>query len=138
LVQADVYGTCYWKLQNEEITMQYMLMCCFDETAWNNLPDVQKDKIMRDYADWVQNLVNTGRFLGGAKLHPASSATTVRMKNGRTVLTDGPFAETKEQLGGYHLIDCIDLNEAMSIAARNPTLPAGGTVEVRCIAELKC
>jgi hypothetical protein len=122
----------------KEITVQYMLMCCFDEAAWNNLPDAQKDKIMREYGDWVQNLVNTGRFLGGAKLHPASSATTVRMKNGRTVLTDGPFAETKEQLGGYHLIDCKDLNEAMSIAARIPTLPAGGTVEVRCIAELEC
>ena len=106
--------------------MQYMLMCCFDETAWNNLPDAQKDKIMRDYGNWVQNLVNTGRFRGGAKLHPASSATTVRMKNGRTVLTDGPFAETKEQLGGYHLIDCMDVNEAMSIAARIPTLSGGG------------
>ena len=118
--------------------MQYMLMCCFDETAWNNLPGAQKDKIMQDYGDWVQNLVNTGRFRGGAKLHPASSAKTVRMKNRRTVLTDGPFAETKEQLGGYHLIDCMDLNEAMSIAARLPTLPAGGMVEVRCIAELEC
>jgi hypothetical protein len=110
--------------------MQYMLMCCFDETAWNNLADAQKDKIMRDYGDWVQSLVISGRFRGGAKLHPAASAKTVRMKNGRKVLTDGPFAETKEQLGGYHLIDCVDLNEAMSIAARIPTLPAG--------ARLKC
>jgi hypothetical protein len=114
-------------------TMQYMLMCCFDETAWNNLPDAQKDKIMRDYGDWVQNLANTGHFRGGAKLYPAPSARTVRMKNGKVVFTDGPFAETKEQLGGYHLIDCMDLNEAMSIAVRVPTLPAGGTVEVRCI-----
>ena len=62
----------------------------------------------------------------------------MRVKNGRTVLTDGPFAETKEQLGGYHLIECMDLNEAMSIAARIPTLPVGGSVEVRCIAELEC
>ena len=118
--------------------MQYMLMCCFDETAWNSFPDAQKDKIMRDYGDWIQSLVNSGHFRGGAKLHPASSATTMRIKNGRTVLTDGPFAETKEQLGGYHLIDCIDLNAAMSIAARIPTLPVGGTVGVRCIAELEC
>ena len=118
--------------------MQYMLMCCFDETAWNNLADAQKDKIMQDYGDWVQTLVNAGHFRGGAKLHSASSAKTVRMKNGRTVLTDGPFAETKEQVGGYHLIDCTGLDEAMSIAARIPTLPVGGTVEVRCIAELEC
>jgi len=62
--------------------MQYMLMCCFDETAWNNLPDTQKDKIMRDYGDWIQSLVNSGHFRGGAKLHPPSSTTTVRMKNG--------------------------------------------------------
>ena len=110
--------------------MQYMLMCCFDETAWNNLPDAQKNKIMKEYGNWIQNFVNTGRFRGGAKLHPASSAKTVRMKNGRKVLTDGPFAETKEQLGGYHLIDCVNLNEAMSIAARIPTLPVG--------ARLKC
>jgi hypothetical protein len=125
-------------IQNGEITMQYLLMCCFDETAWNNLPGAEKDKIMRDYGEWVQNLVNTGHFRGGAKLHPAPSATTVRMKNGRTVFTDGPFAETKEQLGGYHVIDCMDLNEAMSIAARIPTLPAGGSVEVRCIEALEC
>ena len=113
-------------------------MCCFDETAWNKLPDTQKDKIMRDYADWMQSLVNTGHFRGGAKLQPASSATTVRMRNGKSVLTDGPFAETKEQLGGYHLIECVDQNEAISIAGRIPTLPAGGTVEVRCIEKLEC
>jgi len=117
--------------------MQYMLMCCFDENAWNKLPDEQKAKIMQDYANWVESLVTTGRFCGGAKLQPASSATTVRMKNGKTVITDGPFAETKEQLGGYHLIDCTDLNEAISIAARIPTLPAGGTIEVRCIEQLE-
>ena len=75
--------------------MQYMLMCCFDETAWNSLPDAQKDKIMRDYGEWVQNLVNTGHFRGGAKLHPASSATTVRMKNGRTVLYRWTFRRNK-------------------------------------------
>jgi hypothetical protein len=126
-----------FEFKNGEITMQYMLMCCFDETAWNNLPEAQKAKIMRDYGDWVQNLVEAGRFRGGAKLEPAPSAKTVRMKNGRTVFTDGPYAETKEQFGGYHLIDCRDLREAMSIAARIPTLPAGGTVEVRCVAELE-
>ena len=112
--------------------MQYMLMCCFDETAWNELPAAQKDQIMRDYSNWIQNLAVASRLRGGAKLYPALSAKTVRMKNGKAVFTDGPFAETKEQVGGFHLIDCYDLNEAMSIAARIPTLAAGGTVEVRC------
>jgi hypothetical protein len=118
--------------------MQYMLMCCFDETAWNELPAAQKDRIMRHYGDWVQHLVDAGHFRGGAKLHPAPSAKTVRMKNGKAVFTDGPFAETKEQVGGFHLIDCNDWNEAMSIAARIPTLTAGGTVEVRCVEKLEC
>ena len=117
--------------------MQYILMCCFDEKRWEEIPESQRDAIMREYGDFVQSLVNTGRFCGGAKLQPARSATTLRMKNGKTVLTDGPFAETKEQLGGYHIVDCADLNEAISIAARIPTLPAGGTIEVRCVAELQ-
>jgi hypothetical protein len=65
-----------------EDAMQYMLLCCFDESAWNDLPDAQKDKIMREYGDWVQNLVDTGHFRGGAKLHPAPSAKSVRIKNG--------------------------------------------------------
>jgi hypothetical protein len=59
------------------------------------------------------------------------------MKNGRAVFTDGPFAETKEQLGGYHIVECRDMDEAMAIAARIPTLSAGGTVEVRCIEKLE-
>ncbi len=92
---------------------------------------------MRDYRDWIHGLVKSRRFRGGAKLHPTSSVKTVRVKNGKTVLSDGPFTETKEQLGGYHLIDCTDLNEAISIAARIPTLPVGGIVEVRCVAELE-
>ena len=114
--------------------MQYMLMCCFDERAWDSLPEAPRDEIMRDYGVWIQQLVDTGRFRGGAKLELAPSAKTVRMKDGKTVFTDGPFAETKEQFGGYHVIECQDLAEALSIAARIPTLPAGGTVEVRCVA----
>ena len=114
--------------------MQYMLMCCFDEYAWEALSDVQKDKIMREYGELIQDLVKSGRFRGGGQLHPTAAATTVRMKNGKLVFTDGPFAETKEQLGGYHLVECHDLDEAMSIASRIPTLSAGGAIEVRPVA----
>jgi hypothetical protein len=114
--------------------MQYMLMCCFDEKAWERLSDAEKDKIMKEYGDLVRGLVKSGRLRGGGQLHPTSLATTVRMKNGAPVFTDGPFAETKEQLGGYHLVECRDLDEAISIAARIPTLPAGGAVEVRPVA----
>lgn len=111
--------------------MHYMLMCCFDQKAWTQLPDNEKDRIMREYGALIQSLVTSGQFRGGGPLAPTSSATTVRMKNGKTVLTDGPFAETKEQLGGYHVVECRDLDEALAIAAHIPTLPAGGAIEVR-------
>ena len=111
--------------------MQYMLMCCCDEKAWTQLPDSEKHRIMREYGTLIQSLVKSGQFRGGGQLRSTSSATTVRMKDGKLAFTDGPFAETKEQLGGYHLVECRDLNEALSIAARIPTLPAGGAIEVR-------
>jgi hypothetical protein len=108
-----------------------MLMCCFDEKAWATLPDGEKARIMREYGVLIQSLVTSGQLRGGGQLRSTSSATTLRMRNGKAVLTDGPFAETKEQLGGYHLVECHDLDEALSIAARIPTLPAGGAIEVR-------
>ena len=110
--------------------MKYMLMCCIDEKAWTQLPDSERDRIMREYGALMQSLVKSGQFRGGGQLHSTSSATTVRMKGGKLALTDGPFAETKEQPGGYHLVECRDLDEALSIAARIPTLPAGGAIEV--------
>jgi hypothetical protein len=111
--------------------MQYMLMCCCDEKAWTQLPDSEKHRIMREYGTLIQSLVKSGQFRGGGQLRSTSSATTVRMKGGKLAFTDGPFAETKEQLGGYHLVECRNLDEALSIAARIPTLPAGGAIEVR-------
>ena len=111
--------------------MQYMLMCCFDEKTWVALPFDEKNRIMRDYGALMRNLAERGQLRGGGQLGSTSSATTVRLTNGKTVLTDGPFAETKEQLGGYHLVECRNLDEALSIAARIPTLPAGGAIEVR-------
>jgi hypothetical protein len=111
--------------------MQYMLMCCFDEKAWTKLPDEDKEIIMREYGELMQGLAKGGHLRGSGKLRSSSSATTVRMKNGKPILTDGPFAETREQLGGYHLIECDDLDEALAIATRFPTLPAGGAIEVR-------
>ena len=111
--------------------MQYLLMCCFDEKEWNRIPAAQRDGIMQEYGQWVQSTVSSGHYRAGAKLQATSSATTIRSKNGRPALVDGPFAETKEQLGGYHVIECKDLDEALSIAKRIPTLRVGGTIEVR-------
>jgi hypothetical protein len=111
--------------------MHYLLMCCFDEKLWEEIPEPQRDTIMADYQALEQDLRKSGHYLAGAKLGPSSATTTVRLKNGKPAITDGPFAETKEQIGGYHLIECGNLDEAIAIAMRIPTLPAGGSIEVR-------
>jgi len=111
--------------------MRYLLLCCFDEKRWKEIPESKRGGIMREYGELLQSLDRSGRHLASAQLQSSSTATTVRGRNGKPVITDGPFAETKEQLGGYHLVECKDLDEAISIAKRIPTIPFGGTVEVR-------
>jgi hypothetical protein len=111
--------------------MQYLLMCCFDEELWARLPDAQKGKVMREYDEVLQAIGESGQLRASVKLQPSSTSTTVREKTGKPVITDGPFAETKEQLGGYHLVECKDLDEAIAIAGRMPTLRVGGSIEVR-------
>src|SRR5262245_15204064 len=111
--------------------MQYLLMCCIEEAKWTALPDPERDRIMDEYGKLMQDLKSNGKLLAGAKLDRCATAVTVRERNRRPLVTDGPFAETREQLGGYHLIECADRAEAVSIAQRIPTLPAGGTIEVR-------
>ena len=113
--------------------MQYLLMCCIDEKQWNAIPQAERDGIMQDYGQWVHVTSESGHYRGGAKLRGTASATTLREKNGKPVITDGPFAETKEQLGGYHVLECKDLDEALAIARRIPTLKVGGAIEVRPI-----
>ena len=111
--------------------MQYMLMCCIDENHWHGLSQRERDRVMQEYGAWIESIRASRHHLATGKLRPSSTATTVRQKAGKVVITDGPFAETKEQLGGYHLVECRDLDEALSIARRIPTLPVGGKVEVR-------
>ena len=111
--------------------MQYLLMCCFNEDRWASIAEPERAAIMRDYAAWVESTVQSGQHLATGKLQPTSAATTVRARNGKAAITDGPFAETKEQLGGYHLVECRNLDEAIGLAQRIPTLRAGGAVEVR-------
>jgi hypothetical protein len=114
--------------------MQYMLMCCFDEALWATMPEAQKDKIMQEYSEFIQGIVKSGHFRAGAKLQPTSTSTTVREQHGKLITTDGPFAEAKEQLGGYHMVECQNLDEALAIAGRIPTLRVGGAIEVRPVA----
>ena len=111
--------------------MKYLLLCCFEEKRWVGMPQSQRDEIMRDYHRFLHELDQSGSHLASAKLESSSSAATIRGGPAKLTVIDGPFAETKEQLGGYHLIECQDLAAAISIAKRIPTLPHGGAVEVR-------
>ena len=113
--------------------MQVMLMCCIDESRWTALPAASRDTIMRDYRAWVDEMGRLGKHVASGKLEPSSRAQTIRLKNGARQVVDGPFAETKEQFGGYHLLDCRDLEEALACAERIPTLPHGGVVEIRAV-----
>jgi hypothetical protein len=117
--------------------MHYLLMCCADEAQWAKLPDAERGRIMSEYGKLIHELKTSGRLLAGAQLGQSASAVTVREKNGKPFITDGPFAETREQLGGYHLIQCKDRDEAVSIALRIPTLAAGCSVEVRPLLRLE-
>ena len=111
--------------------MKYLLMCCIEETRWNALPEAERAAVMQDYRAWTEQLDVSRRHYGSAQLESPTSATTVRQRNGKPFITDGPFAETKEQFGGYHLVECKNLDEAIALAQGIPTLRVGGLVEVR-------
>ena len=109
--------------------MQYLLLICGDEDRLNNSPHAEERH--QAWGAFSQELVAAGKIRGGERLRPAASATTVRLQRGQPLLTDGPFAETKEQLGGFYLIEAQDLDEAVAWAAKTPHLLDDGSVEVR-------
>jgi hypothetical protein len=111
--------------------MLYMLMCYINENQWNKISQLQRDEIMQQYGLLMEQTKKSGHYRGGAMLSSVTAATTIRAREGKTIITDGPFAETKEQLGGYHLMECENLDEAISIASRIPTVRVGGTIEIR-------
>jgi hypothetical protein len=113
--------------------MQYLLMIYDNEKTFATMPEATRNKLMQEYGVFTQGIVKSGHFRAGAQLQPSSTATKVKLENGKRATTDGPFVETKEQLGGYYLVECKDLNEALSIAGRIPSLEVGGTIEVRPI-----
>jgi hypothetical protein len=110
--------------------MKYMLMICRDEVAWETMSLGERQKIYWDTVKLSEELTARGQYLGGVPLYPSSAATSVRVRDGKRLVTDGPFAETREQLGGYMLVDVEDLDAALAIAARVP-LARTSTVEVR-------
>jgi hypothetical protein len=109
-----------------------MLLIYLDEQA---LSETEREKCYRESAQLARDLDASGNYLATAPLHPVSTATSIRVREGRRMVTDGPFAETREQLGGYFLIEAKDLDGALDIAARIPGARAG-TVEVRPVLEV--
>lgn len=112
--------------------MKYMLLIYGDEHALN---DAERQQCYRESTELAHQLHAAGQYLAAAPLHPTSTAASVRVRNGKPLVTDGPFAETREQLGGYFLIDAKNVDEAVAVAARIP-LARLGTVEVRPVVEI--
>jgi hypothetical protein len=121
------------KPAKEATTMQYMLLIYHNEK--NPLSQSEQTTMYQEYMAFTQDIVKNGKFKAGDPLQPTSTATTVQVRNGKTITTDGPFAETKEQLGGYYLVDAKDLDEALAIAARIPGAKHG-SIEVRPVMQM--
>jgi hypothetical protein len=111
--------------------MKYMLLLYGDETRWEHMTPEDSAEDMKAWGAFYEQLAAGGAFIAGEGLQPTAAATTVRIKDGEPVHSDGPFAETREQLGGFYLLDCKDMDEALAWAAKVPDLGEGGSVEVR-------
>ena len=114
--------------------MKYLCLIYENELGWAATPRSESDTLRADYAAYTDVYTKSGHVLGGNALQPTHTATTVRVRDGKLSTTDGPFAETREQLGGYYLLEAKDLNEAIQIAAKIPSAQSG-SVEVRPIRE---
>jgi hypothetical protein len=110
--------------------MNYMILIYNDEKGWAAMPPSARDEANASFFAYTKELKEAGVMRGGDGLQPTSTATTVRIREGKRLVTDGPFAETKEQLGGFYLIECKDIDEATKWAAKVPSA-AMGSVEVR-------
>lgn len=112
--------------------MKYLLMIYGNEAAYPTMTQAEIGAMIGEYAVFAKDAAQRGILLGGESLEPTHTATTLRIRDGKTLITDGPYAETKEQFGGYYLLDCKDLDEALQMAARIPDVRSGA-VEVRQI-----
>lgn len=112
--------------------MQYLLMIYQNEAEYAKNDAATSQKMLGEYQSFTQSIIQSGNFKAGDRLQPTTTATTVRVRDGKTLTTDGPFAETREQLAGYYMVDAKDLDTAISIAARIPGA-RHGSIEVRPI-----
>jgi hypothetical protein len=116
--------------------VRYILLCYHDEAAWDNLTEADQQQIIDETCRNTERLQSTGRLRSAAPLQPTATATSVRVRQGKRLVTDGPFAETREQLGGFFVIDVPDIDAAIDFAARHPGA-AFGTVEIRPIRDIR-
>jgi hypothetical protein len=117
-------------MSNQEKPMQYLLLIYGEEKAWTTMSEAERNGLFADYRKYTDEIKQSGHWIGGNPLQPTHTATTVRVRSGKASTTDGPFAETREQLGGYYLVEAKDLDEATKLAARIPGARLG-SIEVR-------
>lgn len=110
--------------------MQYLLLIYRSEAELNKMGPADRQNMSAEYGAYTQSIVQSGHFKAGDGLQPSTTATTVRVRDGKTLTTDGPFAETREQLGGYYLVEAKDLDTAIALAARIPNA-RDGSIEIR-------
>jgi hypothetical protein len=118
-----------------EGAMRYLCLIYSEEKQFPKLPETELKKVMNEYLSFGEGIKQSGHYITAARLQPTHTATTVRSRNGRISTTDGPFAETKEQLGGFYMIEAKDLDDAIAVASRIPGTRVG-SIEVRPIWEL--
>lgn len=112
--------------------MQYLLLIYGNEAQWDTKTEADRNADLKEYGEFTKSIAQSGHLRGGNELNVTSTATTVRVRDKKQLVTDGPFAETKEQLGGYYLIEAKDLDDAIAVAARIPSA-RWGSIEVRPI-----
>jgi hypothetical protein len=112
--------------------MKYLLLIYENEGNFATVSEAEQGRIFQEYMDYSRGIRKNGNYIGGEALQPVATATTVRQRNGKTLTTDGPFAETKEQLGGFYLVEAKDLDEAIKLAGGIPAV-RNGSIEVRPI-----
>lgn len=114
--------------------MKYLLLIYHDEQSFNSSTEDERRKTYAEYRQLIEELKSSGKYLFGDQLQPTATAQSVRVRNGKQLITDGPFAETREQVGGFFMIEASDEDEAKQIAARIPSARTG-TIEVRPVVE---
>ena len=130
-----IFENDYMMSSESEGAMKYLLMCCHEEKMFDAMPKSECEAVMKETMAYCEALKKSGQLIAVEQLEPVATAMTLRVRNGKLSPTDGPFAETKEQIGGYFLINARDLNEAIQVASRFPAVRFG-SMEVRPVREL--